>query len=75
MYGFGCKLLAYDIEVNKELIKETQIEYVSLENLCKQSDVISINCPLNAATKYMFNKSTFSITINRQKQSFIFLLT
>jgi len=71
MYGFGCKLLAYDIEVNKELIKETQIEYVSLENVCKQSDVISINCPLNAATKYMFNKSTFSM----MKKGVVFINT
>jgi D-lactate dehydrogenase len=60
MYGFGCKLLAYDIEVNEALIKETQIEYVSFEKVCSQSDVISINCPLTADTKYMFDKSTFS---------------
>jgi D-lactate dehydrogenase len=71
MYGFGCKLLAYDIEVNKELIKETQIEYVSLENVCKQSDAISINCPLNAATKYMFNKSKFSM----MKKGVVFINT
>lgn len=61
MYGFGCKLLAYDIDVNQELIKETQIEYVSLESICAQSDIISINCPLNTLTHYLFNKSTFSI--------------
>jgi D-lactate dehydrogenase len=71
MYGFGCKLLAYDIEVNEALIKETQIEYVSFENVCKQSDVISINCPLNADTKYMFNKSTFSL----MKKGVVFLNT
>jgi D-lactate dehydrogenase len=71
MYGFGCKLLAYDIEVNEALIKETQIEYVSFENVCKQSDVISINCPLNADTKYMFNKSTFSM----MKKGVVFLNT
>lgn len=61
MYGFGCKLLAYDIEENPDLIKETHIEYVPLENICSQSDIISINCPLNTETHYLFNKSTFSI--------------
>jgi D-lactate dehydrogenase len=71
MYGFGCKLLAYDIEVNEALIIETQIEYVSFENICKQSDVISINCPLNADTKYMFNKSSFSM----MKKGIVFLNT
>ena len=71
MCGFGCKLLAYDIEVNEALIKETQIEYVSFENLCRQSDVISINCPLNADTKYIFNKSTFSL----MKKGVVFINT
>jgi len=71
MYGFGCKLLAYDIEVNEALIKETQIEYASFENVCKQSDVISINCPLNSETKYMFNKSTFSL----MKKGVVFINT
>ena len=71
MHGFGCKLLAYDIEVNEALLKETQIEYVSFENICKQSDVISINCPLNAYTKYMFNKATFAM----MKKGVVFINT
>ncbi len=71
MFGFGCKLLAYDIEINKELIKETQIEYVSIENICKKSDVISLNCPLNSDTKYLFNKSKFSM----MKKGVIFINT
>ena len=61
MNGFGCKLLGYDIEENAQLIRDTNIRYVSLEELCKKSDIISINCPLTIDTKYMFNKSMFSI--------------
>lgn len=61
MHGFGCKLLGYDIEQDHELIDDTNISYTSLEELCEQSDVISVNCPLNSNTKYMFNKQTFSI--------------
>lgn len=64
MHGFGCKLLAYDIKENQTLITETQIKYVSFENVCKESDVLSINCPLNADTKYMFNKTSFSMMKN-----------
>ena len=71
MYGFGCKLLAYDIEDNKQLTSETNILYTSLENLCKQSDVISVNCPLNVATKYMFNKSIFAL----MKKGIVFINT
>jgi len=63
--------LAYDIKVNEALIIESQIEYASFENICKQSDVISINCPLNADTKYMFNKSAFSM----MKKGVVFINT
>lgn len=59
MHGFGCKLISYDILENKELIRQTKITYTSLEELCKLSDVISLHCPLNSATKYMFNKNVF----------------
>jgi len=34
MKGFGCKLLGYDVQENKELINQTNIDYVSLEDLC-----------------------------------------
>jgi D-lactate dehydrogenase len=61
MNGFGCKLLGYDIAENTDLIAKTNIQYTSLEELCKQSDVISVCCPLNEATKYMFNKATFEL--------------
>lgn len=71
MHGFGCKLVAYDIFQNKELIKETNIVYTSLENICKGADVISVNCPLNEATKYMFNKSIFSL----MKKGVVFINT
>lgn len=71
MHGFGCKLVAYDIIQNKELIKETNIVYTSLENICKGADVISVNCPLNEATKYMFDKSIFAL----MKKGVVFINT
>ncbi len=61
MVGFGCKILAYDLEENQGLKSEIPFQYVSVAELCQSSDIISICCPLNASTKYMFNKSLFSI--------------
>ena len=61
MKGFGFKLLGYDIVHDKALIQQTGIVYTSLEDLCKKSDVISVHCPLNESTKYLFNKDTFSL--------------
>ncbi len=51
MNGFGCKILAYDIAEDDELVKKYDVKYTSLENLYKNSDVISVNCPLNQSTK------------------------
>lgn len=56
MYGFGCKLLGYDIEKNEILEKLYQLEYCSLEQLCEQSDIISIHLPLNEDTHYLINE-------------------
>lgn len=71
MNGFGCELLAYDIEPNQQLMKQTNLKYTSLKDVCKKSDVISVCCPLNDTTKYMFNKSTFSL----MKKGVVFINT
>jgi D-lactate dehydrogenase len=59
MKGFGCKLLGYDIVQNAELIQQTGIVYTTLDELCNQSDVISIHCPLTSVTHHLFNKRLF----------------
>ncbi len=61
MHGFGCKILAYDVVANVELEKDIKINYTSFEELCKQSDIVSLCCPLNEATKYLFNNTSFSL--------------
>ena len=71
MNGFGCKILAYDIAEDDELVKKYNVKYTSLENLYSNSDVISVNCPLNESTKHMFNKTTFS----QMKKGVIFINT
>jgi D-lactate dehydrogenase len=44
---------------NEELIQQTNLSYTTLED--GNSDVISVHCPLNPETKYMFNKSKFML--------------
>jgi D-lactate dehydrogenase len=61
MHGCGCKILACDPEENTELIQLIDITYTTLEEVCKNSDVISVHCPLNPETKYMFNKRSFNL--------------
>jgi D-lactate dehydrogenase len=59
MKGFGCRLLAFDPVENKQLVYNTGVTYTNLEDLCEQSDVISVHCPLTKETNYLFNKKLF----------------
>jgi D-lactate dehydrogenase len=60
MYGFGCKLLGYDIEPNDDLVNTYNMEYTSLVNLCANADIISLHVPLNADTHYLINEDIIS---------------
>ena len=59
MLGFGCKVIAYDI-TESEMLKDKGIEYTTLVDLYKNSDIISLHCPLNVKTKYLFDIKAFS---------------
>jgi D-lactate dehydrogenase len=61
MHGFGCKILAYDPVKDEELKLQTDISYTTFNELCSNSDVISVHCPLNSKTNHLFNKTTFAM--------------
>jgi D-lactate dehydrogenase len=61
MNGFGCQLLGYDIRENKQLSAETSLRYTTLDEVCRQSDIVSIHCPLTPETHHMFDKRLFDI--------------
>jgi D-lactate dehydrogenase len=50
--GFGLKVIAYD----PYPIKDSNIQYVSMEELCRESDIISLHCPLTKDTFHLINK-------------------
>lgn len=52
--GFGMKILAYD-KFPREI---PDVEFVSLERLFRESDVISFHCPLTPETYHMLNAKT-----------------
>lgn len=56
--GFGCRLLAYDVYQNDE-VKEIA-EYVSLETIYKECDVITLHMPLLDSTYHLINKDTIA---------------
>ncbi len=61
LHGFGCKLLGYDTLENEELKKKVEIRYTSLKELCANSDIISLHCPLNENTKYIINENSIQL--------------
>lgn len=61
LQGFGVKILAYDLYPKEEEAKRLNMEYVSLEELFKRSDVISLHCPLTPENRHMINKETIAL--------------
>ncbi|MCR5184472.1 MAG: 2-hydroxyacid dehydrogenase [Bacilli bacterium] len=55
--GFGMRVIAYDLYP----IPNSDIEYVSLEELFKQSDIISLHCPLTPETTHIINKDSINL--------------
>lgn len=49
--GFGMNVLAYD----KFPVKDSGFNYVELDSLFKNSDVISLHCPLTDETQHIIN--------------------
>lgn len=58
--GFGCKVLAYDIVQNDQMIKDG-VSFVGLDEIFKSSDIISLHCPLNDKTKHVINKNSIGL--------------
>ena len=54
--GFDMKVIAYDLFQNQKVAEELGFEYVSLDELYANSDIISLNCPLTKDTQYMINR-------------------
>jgi D-lactate dehydrogenase len=61
MHGFGCELLAYDINPSNEISKKYDVRFCSLNEVCLRSDIISIHTPLNNQTRHLLNENMFSI--------------
>ena len=55
MNGFGCRVLAYDKFPDEKSAKEMNFEYVDLDTLYKESDIISLHCPLTDENYKMIN--------------------
>ena len=58
--AFGMEILAYDPYMPKEAVEATGAEYVDLDTMLSQSDIVSIHLPVLPSTKAIVNKDWFS---------------
>lgn len=53
--GFGCRILAHDPYPSGPL------EYVSLNRLLAESDIVSLHCPLTPETRHLINQDAIAL--------------
>jgi len=54
--AFGCRVIAYNRSENPTM-KALGVEYISLENLMSQSDIVSVHVPLTPDTRHLIAAS------------------
>ncbi len=59
--AFGMRVLACDPVPDHPFAERQGIAYVSLEDLLRQSDFISLHCFLNAATRHLINAERLAL--------------
>lgn len=55
--GFGMNVLAYDLYPNIKLSSDFGFQYVTLEKLLAQSDIVTVHVPASEKTHHLLNKN------------------
>ena len=59
--GFGVRLLGYDLYPNQEEAAKIPLEYVPLEQLLRESDVVSLHCPLTPENTRLIDRERIGL--------------
>jgi D-lactate dehydrogenase len=70
MLGFGCNVVAYDVQKSEELIKQG-VKYCTLDDLLATSDIVSLHCPLIPQTLHILN----SFSLEKMKKGSMLINT
>lgn len=57
--AFGCKVITYDQRYQDE--EKELAELVALDELMRQSDIVTLHCPLTAETKHLINAQKIAL--------------
>lgn len=69
--GFGMKVLAYDTFQDSEFQKTAGFDYADLDRIFKESDILTLHCPLTKETFHMVN----AVTIEKMKPGVMIINT
>lgn len=57
LHGFGCRILAFDVQRDPELTKRYGVEYSDIAGICRQADIITLHLPLIPQTRYIIGRN------------------
>ncbi|MBI4486446.1 MAG: 2-hydroxyacid dehydrogenase [Acidobacteria bacterium] len=55
MRGFGCRVLAFDLQPKQALVDGLQLRYVDMPELYRESDIVSLHVPLTPGTRHLID--------------------
>jgi len=58
--GIGMKIIAYDLYPDYDFAKQYNVEYTTLDELYRRSDIISLHCPLTKETEYIIDENSIA---------------
>ncbi|MFA6463381.1 MAG: D-glycerate dehydrogenase [Candidatus Paceibacterota bacterium] len=60
--GFGVRVIYYDVARNEQIEKECNAEFFpTVEEVLKQSDIVSLHVPLLPSTKHLINENNLKL--------------
>jgi len=57
--GLSMKVIAYDPHMPEELVKKLGVELMTIEEVCKKADYISVHVPMTKDTKHLLSTAEF----------------
>ncbi|MBI3457407.1 MAG: phosphoglycerate dehydrogenase [Candidatus Rokubacteria bacterium] len=59
--GFEMRILAYEPAPNLAFVREHGIELVSLDELLRQADLVTLHCPATAEARHLINRERLAL--------------
>lgn len=54
LLGFGCRVLAFDVQPSDEA-RSLGVQFVDLDRLLRESDIVTLHCPLTPRTRHLID--------------------